>query len=392
MSMNRLIGLNAKAAVGSLLVGLTAVVACTSGAEDPSVVDNVGGTSVGTESVASASEALTYTQDFFDGFDGTSLNGANWQDQYVWVNNEGQCYDNYYNEGGQHKTVDVSGGSLKLRVVDSGSVTNCDNWDKNGAKHPNTRYKGGRIASKNRKEFARGRFTARLKLYSWTTGNAYGAASGLSNMFPAWWLLGYRNNENPVQESNENVCWPMAGSGEIDIFEHYGSNGGNKFTARVIKNLNYCNGGDWQTYQISIGSDLSQYHEYQVDYADNDVIYRVDNVEKGRNAGQSGNYAEPMFMILNYAINGGGMAAGIKEYAMDIDWVKHESASGGGTTTNCNATVCCSTGCKNASGAMVCGGTGCGSLPGGAGQCCTTEITNSGVICNGTRSNAPCKI
>ena len=389
--MNRLSGLGVVMAAGSLLVG-AALSGCTAGVEAPTASDSVGAPSSAAESVASTAEALTYTQDFFDGFDGTSLNTGNWQNQYVWVNNEGQCYDNNFNIGGQNKTLEVSNSELKLRVVDSGVVSNCDNWDKYGNKHPNTRYKGARIASKNRKEFARGRFTARLKLYSWTTSNQYGAASGLANMFPAWWLLGYRNNENPVQQADENVCWPLVGSGEIDIFEHYGSNGGNKFTARVIKNNGACNAGDWQTYQLSINSDLSQYHEYQVDYAENDVIYRVDNQERGRNYGQSANYSEPMFMILNDAINGGGMAAGIKEYAMVVDWVKHESASSGGGQTNCNATVCCNLSCKTAGGAFQCGGTGCGSLPGGAGQCCTTEITNSGVICNASRSNAPCKI
>lgn len=42
------------------------------------------------------------------------------------------------------------------------------------------------------------------------------------SMFPAWWILGAQNNEAPVQEENENICWPTTGSGEIDIFEHHG--------------------------------------------------------------------------------------------------------------------------------------------------------------------------
>jgi len=51
-------------------------------------------------------------------------------------------------------------------------------------------------------------------------------------MFPAWWSLGSRNNEPPVEEEDENVCWPMTGSGEIDIFEHYGSGGADPYVAR----------------------------------------------------------------------------------------------------------------------------------------------------------------
>src|SRR5579859_760006 len=252
-------------ATATLLVGSAATfLACQSGVEAPVEVSS-SSPSAAPESIGTTSEALSFTQDFFDGFDGTSLNGSNWQPQVLWVNNELQCYDNNYNEGGQHKTLDVSGGTLKLRVVDSGVVSNCDNWDKNGAKHPNTRYKGARIATKNRKEFSLGKWTARLKMYTWMTSNTTGQPSGVAGMFPAWWLLGYRNNENPVQEGNENVCWPLIGSGEIDIFEHYAANGQNRYVMRGIKNLGSCNNGDWQTYQVTAYPDLSQVHEYQVE-------------------------------------------------------------------------------------------------------------------------------
>jgi hypothetical protein len=377
-----------KAAAGWLLVGAAALAACQANVVDEPSEGLLSSNPSSTESVSKTSEALTFTQDFFDNFDGTSLNGSNWQAQVLWVNNELQCYDNNYNEGGQHKTLDVSGGSLKLRVVDSGTVSNCDNWDKNGAKHPNTRYKGARIASKNRKEFAGGKWTARLKMYTWKYANTIGQPSGIAGMFPAWWLLGYRNNEAPVQESNENVCWPMTGSGEIDIMEHYGSGGQNRFTSRGIKSLNYCNGGDWQTYQVSFNSDLSNFHEYQVEDTGADLIYRIDNGEVGRNYGIGGNYPEPMFAILNYAVKDTGMDGAYKEYAMEIDWVKHESVSGSPPPTNCNATVCCSTTSCNG----VCGGTGCGSLPGGGANCCTSNITTANVKCNASRSNAPCVI
>jgi beta-glucanase (GH16 family) len=264
-----------------------------------------------------------FVTDFFDGFDGSSLNGGNWQDQILWVNNELQCYDNGYNEGGNHRTVEVSNGSLKLRVVDAGSTSACNNWDKYGNKHGSTRYRGGRIASKNRKEFAGGRWTARLNLFTWKWSGGFGQASGLSGMFPAWWLLGYRNNEAPVQQSDENVCWPLTGSGEIDIMEHYGNNGSNRFAARGIKSRGYCDGGDWQTYQLGLSSDLSAYHEYQMENAGADLIYRIDGREVGRNRGIGGDYKEPLFAILNYAVNA-GMDGSIKEYVMQVDWVRHE--------------------------------------------------------------------
>jgi hypothetical protein len=49
-----------------------------------------------------------------------------------------------------------------------------------------------------------------------------------------------RLNEPPVQEENENVCWPFTGSGEIDIFEHHGDHGTDQFTTGAIRSLGEC--------------------------------------------------------------------------------------------------------------------------------------------------------
>ena len=61
--------------------------------------------------LTSADSSPIWQVDFFDDFE--SFNEENWQDQILWVNNEDQCYvrDNLYN------TREVSGGTLKLRVV-----------------------------------------------------------------------------------------------------------------------------------------------------------------------------------------------------------------------------------------------------------------------------------
>ena len=96
--------------------------------------------------------------DFFDDFE--TFNPDNWQDQILWVNEEDHCYvrDNAFN------TREVSDGTLKLRVVALPSPRSCDNFDKHGKKRPDTRYVAGRIASKNRQEFVKGRWTARLSV------------------------------------------------------------------------------------------------------------------------------------------------------------------------------------------------------------------------------------
>mgnify|MGYP000622047726 FL=1 len=244
--------------------------------------------------------------DFIDNFD--TFNEDNWQDQRIWVNNETHCYV----PEGQFGTREVSNGSLKLRVINTGEKKTCDNLDKNGNQHPATQYVAGRIASKNKKEFIKGKWTARLKLGS----------NGKPSMFPAWWILGAQNNEAPVQEANEDICWPLTGSGEIDIFEHHGDHQKDHFTSGAIKSLEACDKGDW--WSLRKGSDvtLNDYHTYAVEWENTDLVYRVDGKEIYRNIGQGAKYPEKMFAILNFAKITDAPMEG--EWVMEVDWVKHE--------------------------------------------------------------------
>ena len=248
----------------------------------------------------------SWQTDFFDDFD--TFDADNWQDQRIWVNNEYHCYvpDNQYG------TREVSDGSIKLKVINVGTKRSCDNMDKHGKQHPATPYMAGRIASKNRKEFVKGKWTARLKV----EGN------GEASMFPAWWLLGAQNNEPPVQENNEDVCWPLTGSGEIDIFEHHGDHGTDQFTTGAIKSLGECDKGDWLSLRIDLKVSLNEFHEYSVEWASSDLVYRVDGVEVHRNVGEGDLYPEPMFAILNFAKITDSPMSG--EWVMEVDWVKHE--------------------------------------------------------------------
>lgn len=244
--------------------------------------------------------------DFIDNFD--TFNEDNWQDQRIWVNNETHCYV----PEGEFGTREVSNGSLKLKVINTGEKKTCDNLDKNGNQHPDTQYVAGRIASKNKKEFIKGKWTARLKLGS----------NGKPSMFPAWWILGAQNNEAPVQEANEDICWPLTGSGEIDIFEHHGDHQKDHFTSGAIKSLEACDKGDW--WSLRKGSDvtLNDYHTYAVEWENTDLVYRVDGKEIYRNIGQGAKYPEKMFAILNFAKITDAPMEG--EWVMEVDWVKHE--------------------------------------------------------------------
>ena len=244
--------------------------------------------------------------DFIDDFD--TFNLQNWQDQRIWVNNEKQCYV----PNGDYNTREVSEGTLKIRIVNLGDKIECDNLDKFGKQHPQTPYVAGRIASKNRKEFIKGKWTARLRVVE----------GSQKSMFPAWWILGAQNNESPVQEENENICWPMTGSGEIDIFEHHGDYNPDHFTTGAIKNLGECDKGDWWSYRAGYDVSLSEFHEYSVEWEKSDLVYRLDGKEVHRNIGLGDNYPEPMFAILNFAKITDNPMQG--EWVMEVDWVKHE--------------------------------------------------------------------
>ena len=244
--------------------------------------------------------------DFIDDFD--TFNLENWQDQRIWVNNEKQCYV----PNGDYNTREVSEGTLKIRVVNLGDEIECDNLDKFGKQHPQTPYVAGRIASKNRKEFIKGKWTARLRVIG----------GSQKSMFPAWWILGAQNDESPVQEENENICWPMTGSGEIDIFEHHGDYNPDHFTTGAIKNLGECDKGDWWSYRAGYDVSLSEFHEYSVEWEKSDLVYRLDGEEVHRNIGLGDNYPEPMFAILNFAKITDNPMQG--EWVMEVDWVKHE--------------------------------------------------------------------
>jgi beta-glucanase (GH16 family) len=251
--------------------------------------------------------AAGWETDFFDDFD--RFDPDNWQDQSIWVNNEDQCYV----ADGAHGTREVSEGILKLRVVDLGEPVECDSYSKTGVQHPPTRYVAGRIISKNRREFVQGRWTARLRVPD----------SGQDGMFPAWWLLGAQNDEPPVEDPDETVCWPLPGSGEIDVFEHHSDGGPDHYAVRAIDSDGTCGGGDWQRLMHVQEAGLAEWHEYGVEWDGTDLVFLLDGEAIHRSEGEGAELPEPFFAILNFAkINPAPMT--VPTWTMEVDWVRHE--------------------------------------------------------------------
>ena len=261
----------------------------------------------GASTAAATASDSGWTVDFFDDFD--RFDAANWQDQLLWVNDEDQCYV----RDGAYGTRDVHDGVLTLRVVDLGEPVPCEGLDKSGTMHPPSRHVAARLISKNRREFVQGRWTARLRVPD----------SGQDGMFPAWWLLGALNDEPPVEDADETVCWPLPGSGEIDVFEHHSDGGPDHYAVRGILSTGECGGGDWQQAMHVQQATLAEWHEYGVAWEGADLVFLLDGREIHRSVGQGDQFTEPLFAILNFAkINRSAMT--VPTWTMEVDWVKHE--------------------------------------------------------------------
>jgi len=278
------------------------------------------------------------TQDFRDDFNDQSpntapnINWSNWSDQLIWVNNEIQCYEANNN----YRYVAPGSGRLTIKLKNVGTNYACANKSKTGQSHPSTKYFAGRVVTKNKREYTRGKWTARIRMWAYNGG--YQAASGQAGMFPAFWLLEGRNNEwqAPGPNPDENVCWPKPGSGEIDIMEHYGSSGPNKYTGRQITQVSPfgCDNGEWSSTEVhgytqlndNTGDGIGEWHEYASEIVKNDLYITLDNVVIASQQ-IDGRFAEPMFAILNYAkITSDAMNG---EWGMDVDWIKHETGTDG---------------------------------------------------------------
>ena len=79
-----------------------------------------------------------------------------------------------------------------------GSEYDCDNLDK-FEKTPKHKLCSWKNSFKNRKEFVKGKWTARLREVE-VVKKKYVSS-----------VVDFRaqNNESPVQEEDENICWPM---------------------------------------------------------------------------------------------------------------------------------------------------------------------------------------
>jgi beta-glucanase (GH16 family) len=143
-------------------------------------------------------------------------------------------------------------------------------------------------------------------------------------------MLGSRINQAPVVHGDENLCWPLNGANEIDIFEAATNTNTNQ--GNFIKNWGAgCEVYDGRNFVTPYSESPFGYNTYRVEWgADNNLRLFVNGVVKRTLAPSEwqGVWDCPYFNILNCALGGslgGAVNFGPGDWAgITVDYVKHE--------------------------------------------------------------------
>ena len=211
-----------------------------------------------------------------------------------WFNNEQQHYTN------RIQNSYVSNGSLKI-------VAKRESYNNQGQ---TKQFTSARLNSKY--AFKYGRVVVRAKL---PTG---------AGTWPAIWTLGKNINEAGAYWQTQgfgNTNWPACG--EIDIMEHWGTSQ-NHISSAMHTPSSY--GGTINTGGQTISTASSAFHNYEMDWNSQRIIFSVDGVEHYRYAPTDKNsstwpYNAEQYLILNVAIQD-SIASNFTQSAMEIDYIR----------------------------------------------------------------------
>ena len=211
-----------------------------------------------------------------------------------WYNNEQQHYTN------RIENSYVSNGSLKIVAIKE-SFT-----DQGRTKQ----FTSARLNSKY--AFQYGRVVVRAKL-----------PSGVGT-WPAIWTLGKNINEAGAYWQTQgfgDTIWPACG--EIDIMEHWG-NSQNHISSAMHTPSSF--GGTFNTAGQTISTASTEFHNYELDWNSERMIFSVDGVEHYTYNPEIKNsdtwpFDAEQYLILNIAMQDSALA-NFTQSAMEIDYIR----------------------------------------------------------------------
>ena len=261
---------------------------------------------------------------WIDTFDGDSVNWDNWTAQTeANYNNEVQCYTD--DDSSDEKNYDVSDGTLKIIARKQSDTYTCEGLNNSTSKT----WTSGRLNSKDKAEFLYGRVESRIRFSP--------DDDLLGGTWPAFWMLENRINEQPVAGDNDDVNWPSAGAGEIDVWEWF-SNSPDSYITNFY-NDGSC-GGEVDYYYPNGSIDVQDWHRYAMEWAEDEISFYIDDtLVATQDVSACSQYEESMFVLLNLAMGGnlgGDIDENLETATMEVDYVAHCYATDDSSDEYCN--------------------------------------------------------
>ncbi|OPJ60515.1 glycoside hydrolase family 16 protein [Clostridium chromiireducens] len=219
--------------------------------------------------ISSKADAETKTDNWeitwSDEFNGDKINPLNWTydiDGHGWGNNELQYYTD------RPENARVEDGNL---IIEARKEL-----------YKGSQYTSARLKTEGLQNFLYGKIEARIKLPE---------GQGL---WPAFWMLG---------SNMSSVNWPDCG--ELDIMEHI------NFTENIYgtAHWNAHDGAQYKSYGGQTNIDVTQYHNYSVEWSPNFIKWFVDGTKYAEyditnSVNGTTSYHKPFFIVLNMAVGG----------------------------------------------------------------------------------------
>ena len=230
-------------------------------------------------------------------FEADSIDKKNWNFQVVEAGHFNDEWQRYTNSS---KNAYIEDGSLIIKAIHESDDHGMD------------QYTSARLHTANKRTFKYGKIVARVKL-PFSEG-----------IWPAFWMLGTNINEN-----GGDTPWPQ--SGEIDIFELYGS----KNDSVVEANIHYADESgshanmESVSFKLEEGKFADAFHIFELEWDAKRVAWLVDGVEfvsMPITADEMSEFHKEFFILLNVAVGGEWAgrpdASSVFPQYMYVDWVR----------------------------------------------------------------------